>query len=53
MKLVLLVLAIIAFVVAAIVALAGGSWDTFSHVVAIIGIGLALFGGHHLPIPNG
>jgi hypothetical protein len=53
MKVLLLVLAIVGFVVAAIVALAGGSWDTFDHVVGIVAIALALFAGHHLPVSNG
>jgi hypothetical protein len=50
MHLVLLVLSIIAFVVFAVVALAGGSWDTAAHLDCVLGIGLALFAGAHLPI---
>lgn len=48
MKLLFLVLAIIAFVVTAIIALTGGTWSTVSHLFAI---GLALFAASFLPLP--
>jgi uncharacterized membrane protein len=53
MKLLLLLLAIIVFAVTAILALAGSSWDTFTHLTALVCIGLALFAASFLPIPNG
>ena len=51
MKLLLLVLAIIAFVVTAILALTGGTWSTTVHLFALLGIGLALFAASFLPLP--
>jgi hypothetical protein len=51
MKLLLLVLAIIFFVVGAIIALTGGTWDTFSHLFALASIGLAFLASYFLPIP--
>ena len=52
MKLLLLVVAIILFVVTAIIALTGGTWDTFAHLIALLGIGLAFFAASFLPIPG-
>jgi hypothetical protein len=51
-KLLFLVLAIIVFVVTAIIALTGGTWDTFSHLFALVSIGLAFFAASFLPIPT-
>ena len=51
MKLLFLVLAIIAFVVTAIIALTGGTWSTVSHLFALVAIGLALFAASFLPLP--
>ena len=51
MKLLLLILSIIVLAVAAILALAGSSWDTFTHLFALLSIGLALFAASFLPIP--
>jgi uncharacterized membrane protein len=50
-KLLLLVLAIIVFVVTAILALTGGTWSTTVHLFALLGIGLALFAASFLPLP--
>lgn len=51
MKLLLLILSIIVFAVAAILALAGGSWETFAHLYALEMLGLVLFAASFLPIP--
>ena len=50
MKLLLLVLAIIFFVVTAIIALTGGTWDTLSHLFALVCIGLAALAASFLPL---
>ena len=50
-KLLLLILAIITFAIAAILALVGSSWDSFIHLFALLNIGLALFAASFLPIP--
>jgi uncharacterized membrane protein len=52
MKLLFLILAIIVFAVTAIIALTGGTWDTFSHLFALVAIGLALFAASFLPVPT-
>jgi len=52
MKLVLLILAIVVFLVMAIIALTKGTWDTAQHLFALAGLGLALFAGSFLPIPG-
>jgi uncharacterized membrane protein len=52
MKLLLLLLAIIVFAITAILALAGSSWDTFTHLLALVSIGLAFFAASFLPLPN-
>ena len=51
MKLLFLILAIIVCAVTAIIALTGGTWDTFSHLFALVSIGLALFAASFLPLP--
>jgi hypothetical protein len=51
MKLLLLILSIIVFVVTAILAIAGSSWDTLEHLIALTCIGLAFFAASFLPIP--
>lgn len=51
MKLLLLILSIILLGVAAILALAGSSWDTFAHLFALLCIAVALFAASFLPIP--
>lgn len=51
MKLLLLVIAIVFFVITAIIALTGGAWDTFSHLLALIAIGWACLAASFLPIP--
>ena len=51
MKLVFLIGAIILFVITAIIALTGGTWDTFSHLLALVCIGLAAFAASFLPLP--
>ena len=51
MKLLLLILSVVVFLVFAIVSIAGGSWDTPSHLDALLGVGLALLGGSFLPLP--
>lgn len=53
MKLFLLCLSLIAFVIAAIFALAGGTLGTVDHLFATVSIGLALLAASFLPIPNG
>lgn len=45
MKLVLVVLAIIAFAVVVIVSVTNGTWDTTAHLFAVTAVGLALFAG--------
>jgi uncharacterized membrane protein len=52
MKLLLLVLAIVVFLVTAILAIAGSSWDTLAHLLALVSIGLAFFAASFLPIPG-
>lgn len=51
MKTVLLVIAIVLFVIVAFIGLTGGTWDTFSHLVSLLGFGLAFFASSFLPIP--
>ena len=51
MKLLLLILSIIVFAIAAILALTGSSWDTFRHLFALAALGWALFAASFLPIP--
>jgi hypothetical protein len=51
MKLLLLILSIVVFIIFAIIAIAGGSWDTPPHLDCLLGIGLAFFAGSFLPIP--
>jgi hypothetical protein len=51
-KLLLLVLAIVVFLVTAILAIAGSSWDTFSHLLALTDMGLAFFAASFLLLPN-
>jgi hypothetical protein len=51
LKLLFLILAIVVFAVTAIIALTGGTWDTFSHLFALVSIGLALFAASFLPLP--
>ena len=53
MRLLFLVLAIILFVVTAIIALTGGSWSTFTHLIATTCIGLAFFAAAFLPVSWG
>jgi hypothetical protein len=53
MKVLLLVLSILAFLVLAIFAIAGGTLANAQHLFATLGIGLALFAASFLPIPNG
>ena len=48
----ILLLAIIMFVVTAIIALTGGTWSTFTHLIATTCIGLALFAAAFLPVPG-
>ena len=52
MRFLFLVLAIIFFVVTAIIALTGGSWDSFSHLIALVCVGLAFFAASFLPLPG-
>jgi hypothetical protein len=52
MKLLFLILAIVLFIVVAILAIAGSSWDTFSHLLALVSVGLALFAASFLPLPS-
>ena len=51
-KLLFLVLAIVVFLVTAILAIAGSSWDTLAHLLALVSIGLAFFAASFLPIPG-
>jgi len=51
MKLFLLVLSIVAFLILAILAITGGTWDTAAHLTCILGVGLGLFAASFLPIP--
>jgi uncharacterized membrane protein len=41
-RFVCLLFAIILFVIAAILAFAGGNWDTFAHLMGLVCIGLGL-----------
>lgn len=52
MKLLLLVLSIVVFLVTAILALAGSNWDTFTHLLALVCLGLAFLAASFLPIPQ-
>lgn len=51
MKLLLLVGAIVVFIIGAIIALTGGTWDSAAHLFALAFIGLAAFAASFLPIP--
>lgn len=51
MKILFLILAIVAFIVMAVVAFSGGSFDTIGHLFGILGIGLGLLAAFFLPIP--
>lgn len=49
-KLICYILAIVIFLVMAIIAIAGGGWDTPTHLTALLGLGLAFFTlGHIVP----
>lgn len=52
MRFFFLVLSIIAFVVMAIFAIAGGTLANGQHLFATLGIGLALFAASFLPLSN-
>lgn len=52
MKPLLLILAIIAFIIMAIFAFAGGTLANGQHLFATLGIGLALFAASFLPLSN-
>ena len=52
MKLLFLILSIIIFVVTAILAIAGSSWDTLEHLLALVSIGLAFLAASFLPLPS-
>ena len=52
MKLLFLVLAIVVFLVTAILAIAGSNWDTFTHLIALVCVGLTFFAASFLPLPN-
>ena len=47
----LLVISIVLFVIVAFIGFTGGEWGTFSHLVALVGFGLAFFAASFLPIP--
>jgi hypothetical protein len=49
MKLLLLIAAICLFIVLAILGLSGGHWETFGHLIALLGVGLAAFAASFLP----
>ena len=51
MKLLLLIVSVVLFLLLAIIALSGGTWDTASHLFALAGFGLAAFAASFLPIP--
>lgn len=51
MKLLLLILAIVLFLLTAILALAGGTWETINHLLAVLAFGLTAFAASFLPIP--
>ena len=51
MKLLCLIFAIVLFIVTAILAIAGSSWDSFSHLFALVCVGLAFFAASFLPVP--
>jgi hypothetical protein len=50
MKLGLLILSIVVVLVTAILALAGSSWDSFTHLFALLCLALALFFSSFLPL---
>ena len=51
MKLLLLIASIVVFILVAILALTGSSWDTLTHLFALTCIGLAALASSFLPIP--
>lgn len=52
MKILLLIVSVALLVVIAILALAGSSWDTFTHLFALLCIALAAFAASFLPLPS-
>ena len=51
MRLVFLILAIVVFLLSALLCAIGSSWDTFRHLFALLCLGLAFFAAYFLPIP--
>jgi uncharacterized membrane protein len=51
MKLLLLIGSIIVFVLVALLCLLGSSWDTLTHLFALVCVGLAFFAASFLPVP--
>ena len=51
MKLLFLIVAIVIFILIALLVLTGGTWATIQHLFALLGIGLAFLAASFLPIP--
>jgi uncharacterized membrane protein len=52
MKLLFLILAIVIFAVLAILAFAGGAWETALHLLALLAIGLGCLAASELPFKS-